>query len=103
MPLRPQQKPVCAFGKNNRYCRLVGLGIVVSTVQVLPASVVFKMSPVLFDTFPPAAYPLFAPKNLMLEFRKVHQFMVFSANTPIQYALAEFLKQKNQYLELGNF
>jgi methionine aminotransferase len=44
-----------------------------------------------------------APKNLMSEFRKVHQFLVFSCNTPIQYALAEFLKQKEHYLELGNF
>ncbi|MBL0328156.1 MAG: methionine aminotransferase [Bacteroidetes bacterium] len=44
-----------------------------------------------------------APKNLMAEFRKVHQFLVFSCNTPIQYALTDFLKQKEQYLELGNF
>jgi methionine aminotransferase len=44
-----------------------------------------------------------APQNLMNEFRKVHQFLVFSSNTPIQFALAEFLQQKNQYLELGNF
>ncbi len=44
-----------------------------------------------------------APENLMNEFRKVHQFLVFSTNTPIQLALAEFLKQKNQYLELGSF
>jgi methionine aminotransferase len=44
-----------------------------------------------------------APQNLMSEFRKVHQFLVFSTNTPIQFALAEFLQQKNQYLELGNF
>jgi methionine aminotransferase len=44
-----------------------------------------------------------APKNLMEEFRKVHQFLVFSVNTPIQYALAEFLKQKDKYMELGNF
>jgi methionine aminotransferase len=44
-----------------------------------------------------------APQNLMAEFRKVHQFLVFSTNTPIQLALAEFLKQKNNYLELGNF
>ncbi len=39
----------------------------------------------------------------MTEFRKVHQFLVFCCNTPIQYALADFLKQKEQYLELGNF
>ena len=44
----------------------------------------------------------FAPANLMAEFRKVHQFVVFSANTPIQYALAEFIKNKN-YLGLPAF
>ncbi len=44
-----------------------------------------------------------APKNLMAEFRKVHQFLVFSCNTPIQYALAEYLKQKENYLSLGSF
>jgi methionine aminotransferase len=44
----------------------------------------------------------FAPANLMTEFRKVHQFVVFSANAPIQYALADFLKNKN-YLGLPAF
>ncbi len=44
-----------------------------------------------------------APKKLMAEFRKVHQFLVFSCNTPIQHALAEYLQNKNNYLELGNF
>ena len=44
-----------------------------------------------------------APKNLMAEFRKVHQFIVFSVNTPVQYALAEYLKNENNYLELNNF
>ena len=44
-----------------------------------------------------------APKNLMAEFRKVHQFIVFCCNTPIQHALAEFLKKKNNYLDLGKF
>jgi methionine aminotransferase len=44
-----------------------------------------------------------APANLMTEFRKVHQFIVFCANTPIQYALAEYMKDKNRYLELGQF
>lgn len=33
-----------------------------------------------------------APEHLMQEFRKVHQFMVFSVNTPIQYALADYLE-----------
>lgn len=44
-----------------------------------------------------------APKNLMKEFRKAHQFIVFSVNTPIQYALAEYLKNENNYLSLSAF
>ncbi|MFH2142819.1 MAG: methionine aminotransferase [Bacteroidota bacterium] len=44
-----------------------------------------------------------APKKLMVEFRKIHQFMVFSVNTPIQYALADFLKNKEEYLKLNSF
>lgn len=44
-----------------------------------------------------------APALLMAEFRKVHQFMVFSVNTPIQYAIADFLTDKNSYLELCKF
>lgn len=44
-----------------------------------------------------------APQNLMAEFRKVHQFLVFSVNTPIQYALAEYLKKKSNYVDLGKF
>src|SRR6218665_475257 len=44
-----------------------------------------------------------APQNLMGEFRKVHQFLVFASNTPIQFALTEFLKQREHYLELGDF
>ncbi|MDF2436003.1 MAG: aminotransferase [Bacteroidota bacterium] len=44
-----------------------------------------------------------APKNLMTEFRKVHQFLVFSANTPIQHALTEYLHDKNNYITLGKF
>jgi methionine aminotransferase len=33
----------------------------------------------------------------------VHQFLVFAVNSPIQYALAEYLKQKNKYIELNKF
>ncbi|MFM7217592.1 MAG: methionine aminotransferase, partial [Bacteroidota bacterium] len=43
-----------------------------------------------------------APENLSREFRKVHQFMVFCANSPIQYALADFMANKS-YLELPAF
>lgn len=44
-----------------------------------------------------------APENLMKEFRKTHQFIVFTVNTPIQYALSEHLKDENNYLSLGSF
>lgn len=44
-----------------------------------------------------------APENLMSEFRKVHQFNVFCVNAPIQYALAEYLRDEKNYINLGNF
>ncbi|WP_290700533.1 methionine aminotransferase [Lacinutrix sp.] len=44
-----------------------------------------------------------APKVLMDEFRKVHQFNVFSVNHPTQKALAIYLKEPNNYLELSGF
>jgi methionine aminotransferase len=44
-----------------------------------------------------------APAYLMQEFRKVHQFLVFSVNTPIQHAIAEYLKDENTYLSLPEF
>lgn len=43
------------------------------------------------------------PKELMAEFRKAHQFLVFAVNHPFQLALADFLAEKNNYLELKNF
>jgi methionine aminotransferase len=44
-----------------------------------------------------------APAYLMNEFRKIHQFMVFAVNTPIQYALASFLKDEHNYLGLSAY
>lgn len=44
-----------------------------------------------------------APSGLTVEFRKVHQFNVFSVNTPIQYALADFMDNKEEYLGLPAF
>jgi methionine transaminase len=44
-----------------------------------------------------------APEKLMIEFRRVHQFIVFTVNTPFQYALADYMKNKSEYLELGEF
>lgn len=44
-----------------------------------------------------------APARLTKEFRKIHQFVVFAVNTPIQYAVAEYLHDKNNYEKLGEF
>ncbi len=44
-----------------------------------------------------------APPFMTKEFRKVHQYNVFSVNTPIQYALAEYLKDESKYLHLPQF
>lgn len=38
-----------------------------------------------------------APENLMFEFRKVHQYEVFSVNAPMQYALAEYMQDPNVF------
>ena len=44
-----------------------------------------------------------APAKLMHEFRKAHQFIVFSVNTPIQYAIAQYMNESDDYMELSNF
>lgn len=44
-----------------------------------------------------------APKELMDEFKKVHQFNVFCVNHPTQKALADYLQEANHYLELSEF
>jgi methionine aminotransferase len=44
-----------------------------------------------------------APENIMKEFRKVHQWVVFTCNTPMQYAIAEYLQDEENYLGLYDF
>jgi methionine aminotransferase len=44
-----------------------------------------------------------APHELTKEFRKVHQYNCFSVFGPAQFALAAFLKNEQEYLELGKF
>ena len=41
-----------------------------------------------------------APKELMAEFRKAHQFIVFTVHAPSQYALAEFMQKPGWYEQL---
>ena len=44
-----------------------------------------------------------APAALTAEFRKVHQFNVFTVNTPVQHGLARYLEDPSPYLELPAF
>ena len=44
-----------------------------------------------------------APAPLTAEFRKVHQFNVFTVNTPMQHALARYMSDPRPYLELPAF
>ena len=44
-----------------------------------------------------------APAPLSAEFRKVHQFNVFTVNTPMQHGLARYMADPAPYLELGAF
>jgi methionine aminotransferase len=44
-----------------------------------------------------------APGHLMNEFRKVHQFLVFCVNAPMQVGIAEYLKNEEHYLSLKGF
>jgi len=44
-----------------------------------------------------------APAALMAEFRKVHQYNVFTVNTPMQVGLAQFMSKPAPYLELSDF
>ncbi|MBO9535096.1 pyridoxal phosphate-dependent aminotransferase [Herbaspirillum sp.] len=44
-----------------------------------------------------------APAAMTAEFRKVHQFNVFTVNTPVQYGLAAYMKDPAPYLDLPAF
>jgi methionine aminotransferase len=74
-----------------RYPKLMERSLVVSSFGKTFHTTGWKMGYVL------------APENLTKEFRKVHQFVVFAVNTPIQYAVADFLKEKDHYVNLPDF
>jgi len=44
-----------------------------------------------------------APASLMAEFRKVHQYNVFTVNTPMQHGLAGYMRDPKPYLDLPAF
>ena len=44
-----------------------------------------------------------APASMSAEFRKIHQFNVFTVNTPMQHGLARYMADPSPYLELPAF
>jgi len=44
-----------------------------------------------------------APASFTVEYRKVHQFNVFTVNTPVQYGLAAYMADPRPYLQLPSF
>jgi methionine aminotransferase len=66
------------------------------------AFVIFSFGKVFHATGWKMGYAM-APWALMAEFRKVHQFNVFSANTPIQHALATYMQEPAHYEQVSPF
>ncbi len=46
---------------------------------------------------------ILAPDFLTKEFRSLHQWVVFAINTPIQYAIAEYISNRETYLQVNSF
>ncbi|MGJ8683075.1 MAG: methionine aminotransferase [Nonlabens sp.] len=44
-----------------------------------------------------------APKAMMEEFYKIHQYLVFCINHPAQVAIAQYIQEEQRYLSLGSF
>ncbi len=74
-----------------RYPKLAERSIIVSSFGKTYHTTGWKMGYVL------------ASEAITAEFRKVHQFICFSTNTPIQYALADYMDDKDEYLGLSAF
>lgn len=64
--------------------------------------VVFSIGKTFHNTGWKIGYAI-APDYLTREFRKSHQFIVFSVNTPFQYALADYLQTPEHYLSLSDY
>ena len=66
------------------------------------AFVIFSFGKVFHATGWKMGYAL-APKELMTEFRRVHQFNVFSVSTPMQHALAAYLGDASSHEGVSSF
>jgi methionine transaminase len=89
------------------YERLTYDGIRHRSVLSLPALAsrsvaVFSFGKTFHATGWKAGYTV-SPPYFNREIRKTHQFIVFAVNTPVQMALAEYMKTPEHYLNLGKF
>jgi methionine transaminase len=66
------------------------------------AIAVFSFGKVYHNTGWKLGYAI-APPFIMNEFRKIHQYLAFTCNTPAQAAIAEFMEQTEEYLQLPQF
>ena len=64
--------------------------------------VIFSFGKVFHTTGWKMGYCIASPA-LTTEFRKIHQFLCFTCNTPMQVALANYLAHEDAYLSLPNF
>jgi methionine aminotransferase len=89
------------------YERLIFDGVVHQSVLRYPA--LAKRSFAVFSfgkTFHATGWKMgyvVAPSSLTAEIRRAHQFVVFSVNTPIQLAMADYLSNPEHYTRLGQF
>ncbi|MBL7970013.1 MAG: aminotransferase class I/II-fold pyridoxal phosphate-dependent enzyme [Prolixibacteraceae bacterium] len=44
---------------------------------------------------------ILAPEKLMNEFRRIHQFQIYNVNTPLQYALSEYLQTDDSWKDIS--
>lgn len=89
------------------YERLIFDGLTHQSVLRYPALAsrslaVFSFGKTFHSTGWKAGYVV-APEYLTREVRKTHQFIVFSVNTPVQLALAEYMRTPEHYQSLAKF
>jgi len=89
------------------YEHLVYDGLTHSTVLTHPdlyerSMVIYSFGKTYHNTGWKVGYCI-APPAITQEFRKIHQFNVFSVNTSIQAAYADFMQDENEYLGLNKF
>ena len=109
--LRALEEIVLEFGllvlSDEVYERIIFDGLCHQSILRSPvlkdrAIAVFSFGKTLHATGWRVGYTIASP-ILTKEIRKIHQFITFSVNTPIQLALAEYIQKSEHYLSLGKF